>query len=69
MILPEDRGMRSGGCRGRQTGDETVPAAQIPMKIRTYRRMYYMINGEKLLLVIAAYKEYFPNHWKDEMYK
>ena len=28
-----------------------------------------MINGEKLLLVIAAYKEYFPNHWKDEMYK
>ncbi len=28
-----------------------------------------MINGKKLLLVIAAYKEYFPNHWKDEMYK
>lgn len=28
-----------------------------------------MINGEKLLLIIAAYKEYFPKHWKDEMYK
>lgn len=28
-----------------------------------------MIDGEKLLLVIAAYKEYFPHHWKDEMYK
>lgn len=29
MIPPEGRGTRSGGCRGRQTGDETVPAAQI----------------------------------------
>ena len=28
-----------------------------------------MINGEKLLLITDAYKEYFPKHWKDEMYK
>lgn len=28
-----------------------------------------MINNEKLSAVIAAYKEYFPEHWKDEMYK
>lgn len=28
-----------------------------------------MINYEKLAAVIAAYKEYFPVHWKDEMYK
>lgn len=28
-----------------------------------------MFNNEKLSAVIAAYKEYFPEHWKDEMYK
>lgn len=28
-----------------------------------------MFNQEKLSAVIAAYKEYFPKHWKDEMYK
>jgi 5-methylcytosine-specific restriction protein B len=28
-----------------------------------------MIKQQKLLAVIAAYKEYFPEHWKDEMYK
>lgn len=28
-----------------------------------------MFNSEKLAAVIAAYKEYFPEHWKDEMYK
>ena len=28
-----------------------------------------MIDQEKLVAVIAAYKEYFPNHWKDEKYK
>ena len=28
-----------------------------------------MFNGEKLAAVIAAYKEYFPEHWKGEMYK
>lgn len=28
-----------------------------------------MINTEKLQAVIASYKEYFPVHWKDEMYK
>lgn len=28
-----------------------------------------MFNQEKLAAVIAAYKEYFPDHWKDEMYK
>jgi len=28
-----------------------------------------MFNQEKLAAVIAAYKEYFPEHWKDEMYK
>lgn len=28
-----------------------------------------MFNDEKLSAVIAAYKEYFPEHWKDEMYK
>lgn len=28
-----------------------------------------MYNQEKLAAVIAAYKEYFPEHWKDEMYK
>ncbi|MDE6944108.1 MAG: EVE domain-containing protein [Lachnospiraceae bacterium] len=28
-----------------------------------------MINHEKLSAVIAAYKEYFPEHWQDEMYK
>ena len=28
-----------------------------------------MINKEKLAEVIAAYKEYFPEHWKDEVYK
>ena len=25
-----------------------------------------MFDQEKLVAVIAAYKEYFPNHWKDE---
>lgn len=28
-----------------------------------------MFNDEKLSAVITAYKEYFPNHWKDEKYK
>ena len=28
-----------------------------------------MFDQEKLVAVIAAYKEYFPNHWKDEKYK
>lgn len=28
-----------------------------------------MFDQEKLAAVIAAYKEYFPEHWKDEMYK
>lgn len=28
-----------------------------------------MFDQEKLAAVIAAYKEYFPNHWKDEKYK
>ena len=28
-----------------------------------------MYNQEKLAAVIAAYKEYFPVHWKDEAYK
>ena len=28
-----------------------------------------MFDQEKLVAVIAAYKDYFPNHWKDEMYK
>lgn len=28
-----------------------------------------MFSREKLSAVIAAYKEYFPKHWKDEMYK
>lgn len=28
-----------------------------------------MINNEKLAKVIAAYKEYFPEHWDDEKYK
>lgn len=28
-----------------------------------------MIDYEKLAAVMAAYKEYFPAHWKDEMYK
>lgn len=28
-----------------------------------------MFNHEKLAAVIAAYKEYFPEHWKGEMYK
>lgn len=28
-----------------------------------------MFNKEKLSAVITAYKEYFPKHWKDEMYK
>lgn len=28
-----------------------------------------MFNQEKLAAIIAAYKEYFPEHWKDEMYK
>lgn len=28
-----------------------------------------MFNSEKLAAVIAAYKEYFPEHWKGEMYK
>lgn len=28
-----------------------------------------MLSNEKLSAVITAYKEYFPNHWKDEMYK
>lgn len=28
-----------------------------------------MFSKEKLSAVIAAYKEYFPEHWKDEMYK
>lgn len=28
-----------------------------------------MFDKEKLSAVIAAYKDYFPNHWKDEMYK
>ena len=28
-----------------------------------------MFDQEKLVAVIAAYKDYFPNHWKDEKYK
>ncbi len=28
-----------------------------------------MFDKEKLVAVIAAYKDYFPNHWKDEKYK
>lgn len=28
-----------------------------------------MLNKEKLEAVLAAYKEYFPQHWKDEKYK
>lgn len=28
-----------------------------------------MVDLQKLAAVIAAYKEYFPAHWKDEMYK
>lgn len=28
-----------------------------------------MVDLQKLAAVIAAYKEYFPVHWKDEMYK
>jgi 5-methylcytosine-specific restriction protein B len=28
-----------------------------------------MVNYEKLTEVIKAYKVYFPEHWKDEMYK
>ncbi|MBR1693062.1 MAG: AAA family ATPase [Lachnospiraceae bacterium] len=28
-----------------------------------------MFNEEKLSAVLAAYKEYFPEHWKDEKYK
>lgn len=28
-----------------------------------------MFNHEKLAAVISAYKQYFPKHWKDEMYK
>lgn len=28
-----------------------------------------MFDQEKLVAVIAAYKKYFPNHWKDEKYK
>lgn len=28
-----------------------------------------MFNSEKLAAVIAAYKNHFPEHWKDEMYK
>ena len=28
-----------------------------------------MFDQEKLVTVIAAYKDYFPNHWKDEKYK
>ena len=28
-----------------------------------------MFNSEKLAAVIAAYKEYFPEHWKDERFK
>lgn len=28
-----------------------------------------MVDVQKLAVVIAAYKEYFPAHWKDEMYK
>ena len=28
-----------------------------------------MFDQEKLVAVIAAYKEYFPNHQKDEKYK
>ena len=28
-----------------------------------------MFDQEKLVAVIAAYKDYFPNHWKDEKYR
>lgn len=28
-----------------------------------------MFDQEKLVAVVAAYKDYFPNHWKDEKYK
>ena len=28
-----------------------------------------MFDQEKLVAVITAYKDYFPNHWKDEKYK
>lgn len=28
-----------------------------------------MFDHEKLSLIISAYKEYFPEHWKDEKYK
>lgn len=28
-----------------------------------------MVDLQKLAAVIAAYKEYFPAHWKDERYK
>lgn len=28
-----------------------------------------MFNQEKLAAIIAAYKEYFPEHWKNEIYK
>ena len=28
-----------------------------------------MFDQEKLVAVIGAYKDYFPNHWKDEKYK
>lgn len=28
-----------------------------------------MFDHEKLALIISAYKEYFPEHWKDEKYK
>ena len=28
-----------------------------------------MFNKEKLALIINEYKKYFPEHWKDEMYK